>query len=68
MQVCMACATQYHGFAMARCHDLDPTGFVPTFVRVQVFESTNMMDLNLIAHMACPAVFTYLGQQPLFEF
>lgn len=64
----MASAAEYHGFAMACCHDLDPTGLVPTFICVQVFESTNMMDLNLVAHMGCPTVFADLSQQPLFEF
>lgn len=64
----MACATEYQGFAVACCHDLDPTRFFTAFVRVQIFESTNMMDLNLICHMGCPAVFAYLGQKSLFEF
>jgi len=64
----MACATEYHGFAVACCHDLGPTRFFTAFVRIQVFESTKMMDLNLICHMGCPTVFAYLGQKSLFEF
>jgi hypothetical protein len=47
---------------------LTELGFIPTFVCVQVFESANMMDLNLTGHRGCPTVFAYLSQKPLFEF
>jgi hypothetical protein len=64
----MASAAEYHGLAMACCHELDPTGLVPTFICVQVFESTIMMHLKLVGHMGGPTVFADLSQKPLFEF
>ena len=64
----MAGTAKDQRFAMTGSHDLDPTRFLAAFVRVQVFEGTNMMDLDLVCHMGCPTVFAYLGQEPLFEF
>ena len=57
----MAGAAKDQRFAMTGSHDLDPTRFFLAFVFVQVFEGTNMMDLNVVCHVGRPAVFAYLS-------
>ncbi len=49
-------------------HDLNPLWFLSTRVFFQVFECPDVMDLDFVRHASCPALFTYLGQEPLFEF
>ena len=68
MQIDMARVTKHHRFAMTSCHDLDPTGFLSAFVLVEVFESTYMMNFDVVRHACGPTVFTDLGQEPLFQF
>jgi hypothetical protein len=62
----MAGVTEHDGFPTTGCHHLDPTGFVSAFVLVEVFESTYMMNFNLVRHTCGPAVFTNFGQKPFF--
>jgi len=64
----MAGTAEDQRLAMTGSHDLYPTGFFLALVLVQVFEGTDMVDLKVICCVGRPAVFAYLGQQPLFEF
>ncbi len=64
----MARVTQHEGLATAGCHHLDPTGFVSALIFVEVFKRTYMMNFDLVHHTCGPTLFTYLGQEPLFQF
>jgi hypothetical protein len=68
MESHMAGVAKDQRFAASGSHDLDPAGFFSAFVLVQIFESTNMMNLDTICPIRGPTVFTYLSQEPLFEF
>src|SRR5258708_7190397 len=49
-------------------HDLNPLRLFPACVFFQVFKGPNVMDLYFGRHAGCPALFTYLSQEPFFEF
>lgn len=63
----MASPTKDERFATAGNHNLDPTGLLSTFVSVEVFKGTDMVDLYRLRYPCRPAVLTDLGQESSFE-
>jgi hypothetical protein len=51
MQVSVACLTENQGFSAAGGHRLYPPRFLAAFVFGEVFERTDMMDLDLVSHI-----------------
>ena len=68
MEVHVAGVAKNQRFALTGSHDLRPTRLFLTLVRLQIFEGTDVVYLKVICSVGCPAVFAYLGQEPLFEF
>ena len=68
MKVSVACLTENQGFTASGGHRLDPPRFLAAFVFVEVFERTDMMDLDLVSHMGCSTCLTDLGQESFFQF
>ena len=68
MKVSVACLTENQGFTASGGHRLDPPRSLAAFVFVEVFERTDMMDLDLVSHMGCSTCLTDLGQESFFQF
>ena len=62
MSVHVAGVTKNQGFSLAGSHDLDPLRLLSACVFFQVFESPDVMDLDLVRHAGCFALFAHLGQ------
>ena len=55
-------------FPPAGGHDLDPLRLFSTVVLFQVFECSDVVNLNLRGHASGSALFANLGEESLFEF
>ena len=64
----MACMTEDQRFPPAGGHDLYPLRLLSTCVLFQVFECSDVVNLDFIGHAGCPTLFAHLGKEPLFEF
>ena len=64
----MAGMAEDQGFPSAGSHDLNPLWLLSTGVLFQVFERPDVMDLYLSGHAGDSALFTHLGEEPLFQF
>src|SRR5713226_7322510 len=68
MKVYMASPTENQCFPASGSHRLYPPLLLAAFVFVEVFERTDVMDLDLVCHMGDSTCFAYLGQESFFEF
>ncbi len=64
----MAGMAEDQRFSSAGGHDLYPSRLLPTGVLFQVFECSDVVNLDSIGHAGCPTLFAHLGKEPLFEF
>ena len=64
----MACMAEDQSFPFAGGHDLYPSRLLPACVLFQVFECSDVVNLDSIGHAGCPTLFAHLGKEPLFEF
>ena len=64
----MARSAQDQRFSFPRCHDFYPEWLLATFICVEIFECSNVMDFDLGGEAGCFTDLTYLGQESLFEF
>lgn len=62
----MAGMAEDERFPPAGGHDLNPLRFLSTIVLFQVFECSDVVNLDLRGHASGPALFTHLGQELLF--
>src|SRR5262245_27333665 len=68
LDVQMTCATQDQLFPSASCHARDPRGSVASGKPSQVFERSNVVDLDSVCGSRSAAEFTDLCEEPPFEF
>ena len=68
LNIHMAGMAENQGFAATRSHNLNPERFLSTVVVFQVFERPDVMYLYLSGHAGYSALFTHLGEEPLFQF
>ena len=61
----MAAMTKNQRFPLARGHDLNPLRLLSACVFFQVFESANMVDLDVVSGTA---MLTFPRQEAFFEF